>query len=95
MFTIIPDPNALSITTVGICRNQRRRQMLQHLESGSQVIVHGRIAFYEQRGRLQIVADFVEPEGLGLRQAQFNRLRLQLEEEGLFDLARKRRLPVV
>jgi exodeoxyribonuclease VII large subunit len=73
--------------------DQRRRQMVQHLENGSQVIVHGRITFYEQRGRLQIVADFVEPEGLGLRQAQFNRLRLQLEEEGLFDVARKRRLP--
>src|SRR5690606_38665622 len=37
--------------------------------------------------------DFVQPEGVGLRQAQFGRLRAQLEEEGLFDESRKRKLP--
>lgn len=74
---------------------QRQRGMLEHLQRGAQVIVHGRLTVYEQRGELQCVADFVQPEGVGLRQAQFERLRQQLEEEGLFDEARKRTLPPI
>ena len=71
----------------------RQRRMAEHLEHGAQVIVHGRITIYEARGELQIVVDFVQPEGVGLRQAQFERLRTQLEEEGLFAADRKRPLP--
>jgi exodeoxyribonuclease VII large subunit len=71
----------------------RQRRMAEHLEHGAQVIVHGRITIYEARGELQIVVDFVQPEGVGLRQAQFERLRNQLEVEGLFAADRKRPLP--
>ncbi len=74
-------------------QDPRKRQLLDYLENGAQVIVHGRITFYEPRGRLQVAADYVQPEGVGLRQAQLERLKMQLEEEGLFDPARKRRLP--
>jgi exodeoxyribonuclease VII large subunit len=72
---------------------QRQPQVLQHLKQGAEVIVHGRLTFFEQRGQLQVSADYVQPQGVGLRQAQFDRLRLRLEEEGLFDAARKRKLP--
>ena len=64
-----------------------------YLVQGSQVIVHGRLTVYEARGELQVVVDFVQPEGVGLRHAQFERLRQQLEEEGLFEESRKRPLP--
>ena len=63
----------------------RQRRMVEYLTQGAQVIVHGRLTVYEARGELQVVVDFVQPEGVGLRHAQFERLRLQLEEEGLFD----------
>jgi exodeoxyribonuclease VII large subunit len=72
---------------------QRERLMLEHLQRGAQVIVHGRLGVYEQRGELQCVVDFVQPAGVGIAHAQFERLRQQLEEEGLFDPARKRPLP--
>jgi len=72
---------------------QRQRQMLDYLERGAQVVVHGKLTMYEQRGELQCIVDFVRPEGVGLRQAQYERLREELEEEGLFDPARKRALP--
>ena len=72
---------------------QRQRQMLDYLERGAQIVVHGKLTVYEQRGELQCIVDFVQPEGVGLRQAQYERLRQQLEEEGLFDPARKRALP--
>jgi exodeoxyribonuclease VII large subunit len=69
------------------------RAMAVALGQGAQVIVHGRLGLYEARGDLQLVVDFVQPEGVGLRHAQFERLKAALEEEGLFDAARKRPLP--
>jgi exodeoxyribonuclease VII large subunit len=71
----------------------RQRRMADYLTQGAQVIVHGRMSIYEARGELQVVVDFVQPEGVGLKHAQFERLRLQLEEEGLFEANRKRPLP--
>jgi exodeoxyribonuclease VII large subunit len=62
-------------------------------EDGSAVVAHGRVSFYEVRGDLQFIVDFVQPEGVGALQAEFERLKVRLEEEGLFDVARKRPLP--
>ena len=73
----------------------RQRRMAEHLVQGSQVIANGRLSVYEARGELQIVVDYVQPEGVGLRHAQFERLRTQLEEEGLFEQSRKRPLPLI
>ncbi|MDP9236066.1 MAG: exodeoxyribonuclease VII large subunit [Chloroflexota bacterium] len=63
------------------------------LDNGHAVVAHGRIALYEQRGDLQLIVDFVQPEGVGALQAEFERLKTRLEQEGLFDVARKRPLP--
>ncbi len=63
------------------------------LENGAQVLVHGNISFYAERGEVQIIVDFVQPAGVGARQAEFERLKTKLEAEGLFDKARKRPLP--
>jgi exodeoxyribonuclease VII large subunit len=63
------------------------------LANGDHVLAHGNVSFYTERGQVQIVVDFVQPAGLGARQAEFERLKAQLEQEGLFDPARKRPLP--
>jgi len=63
------------------------------ISNGQQMLVHGNVAFYERRGEIQIVVDFVQPAGVGARQAEFERLREKLEDEGLFDQGRKRALP--
>ncbi|MEX0786391.1 MAG: exodeoxyribonuclease VII large subunit, partial [Dehalococcoidia bacterium] len=62
-------------------------------EDGSAVVAHGRVSFYEVRGDLQFIVDFVQPEGVGALQAEYERLKVRLQEEGLFDEARKRPLP--
>ena len=62
-------------------------------EDGDQVVAHGRVSFYEVRGDLQFIVDFVQPEGVGALQAEFERLKARLQEEGLFDEGRKRALP--
>jgi exodeoxyribonuclease VII large subunit len=63
------------------------------VQNGNAVLAHGRIALYEARGDLQLSVDFVQPEGAGALQAEFERLKVKLEEQGLFDESRKRPLP--
>ena len=63
------------------------------LVEGGQVTAHGRISFYEARGDVQLVADLVMPEGTGALHLELERLKMRLEEEGLFEPSRKRTLP--
>ena len=60
---------------------------------GMQVEVRGRIAVYETRGQLQLIADTMRPRGEGALQLAFEQLKRRLAAEGLFDPARKRNLP--
>ena len=63
------------------------------IEEGSAVIAHGRVALYEPRGDLQLIADVVQPEGVGELQLKLEELKVRLEKEGLFEPSRKRPLP--
>ncbi len=60
---------------------------------GDRVVAHGRIGIYEQGGRYQFYADQVQPAGRGALYQEYERLKAQLEAEGLFDAARKQPLP--
>jgi len=64
------------------------------LRDGQAVRVHGRITVYEARGQYQIQVDRVEAEGLGTLQERFEALKRKLLGEGLFEMERKRPLPV-
>ncbi len=63
------------------------------LQEGMAVSAHGKIGVYERGGDYQLYIDMVQPAGEGLLFREFMRLKAQLEEEGLFDPARKRTLP--
>ena len=63
------------------------------LVNGAAVIAHGRVSLYEATGALQFYVDLVQPEGVGALHLEYERLKAQLDEEGLFDVARKRPLP--
>ncbi len=60
---------------------------------GDAVLAHGNIDVYPDRGKYQLYADRLRPVGVGDLYAQFERLKAQLEAEGLFDPERKRPLP--
>jgi len=75
------------------CVMFRRQYAGTPLEDGTQVTAHGRISFFERRGELQLNVDFVQPAGVGIWQARLERLKAQLEEEGLFEPSRKRPIP--
>jgi exodeoxyribonuclease VII large subunit len=60
---------------------------------GLQVVVRGRVTVYEDRGELQISAEYVEPKGAGSLQLAFEQLKVKLEAEGLFAAERKKPIP--
>jgi exodeoxyribonuclease VII large subunit len=64
-------------------------------ENGMQVVVRGRVTIYEDRGELQISAEYLEPKGAGALQIAFEQLKAKLEAEGLFDPARKKAIPTL
>ena len=62
-------------------------------EDGMQVIARGRVTVYEERGELQVLAEYLEPRGAGALQIAFEQLKAKLQAEGLFDEARKKPIP--
>jgi exodeoxyribonuclease VII large subunit len=64
-------------------------------QDGLSVLVFGSVTVYERRGEYQIVAEFMEPKGIGALQLAFEQLKAKLEAEGLFDPSRKRPLPLL
>jgi exodeoxyribonuclease VII large subunit len=70
-----------------------QRGLAFDLAEGQQVLAQGRITVYEPRGEYQLVAERLEPRGLGALQLAFEQLKAKLEAEGLFDVTHKRPLP--
>ncbi len=73
-----------------------KRQYLRFQpKNGLKVLIRARVGLYEGRGEFQLIAEHMEPAGEGdLRQA-FERLKLNLQTEGLFDSAHKQTLPKI
>lgn len=63
------------------------------IEQGMLVLAMGRLTVYEPRGRYQFVASLIQPVGEGALQAAIERLKVKLQDEGLFDAAHKQPLP--
>lgn len=62
---------------------------------GLRVVARGKISVYEPKGEYQLVCEHLEPHGLGALQLAFDQLKKRLQDEGLFDAARKRPLPAL
>ena len=62
-------------------------------ENGMRVLVHGRISVYEPSGQYQIIADSIQPDGVGALYEQYERLKNALERKGYLDPARKKPIP--
>jgi exodeoxyribonuclease VII large subunit len=62
-------------------------------EEGLEVIATGRITTFPGSSKYQIVVESLEPAGAGALMALLEERRRKLTAEGLFDTARKRRLP--
>ncbi len=64
-------------------------------ENGVEIIATGKISAYGERSSYQLVVERMEYAGEGALLARIERLRLRLAEEGLFDTARKKAIPLL
>ncbi len=70
-----------------------RPSLAATLENGQELVCAGKLTVYAPRGAYQLVVELAEDAGLGRLQAEFDRLRAALAEQGYFALERKRPLP--
>jgi len=61
--------------------------------NGQKVLVRAQVTLYEARGEYQLVVDHLEDAGVGELMRRYEQLKAQLNQEGLFDAARKQPLP--
>src|SRR6202521_2324921 len=64
-------------------------------DNGMQIIARGSVTIYDARGELQLSAEFLEPLGAGALQLAFEQLKAKLAQEGLFDQANKKPIPLL
>jgi exodeoxyribonuclease VII large subunit len=92
VFFTLKDPGDGACLPTSMPRGQFDALRLE-LVNGERVHVYGRPELFEARGELRFRALSIERFGLGDHLAALERLKQKLAADGLFDPARKRRLP--
>jgi exodeoxyribonuclease VII large subunit len=77
----------------GVIWKTQVRTLAVKPQTGLEVIVTGKITTYPGRSQYQIIIETMAPAGVGALLAQLERLKTKLAAEGLFESARKRRIP--
>ena len=93
VFFTLKDPNDGACLRVTMGRGRFDALKLE-LENGRRVHVFGRPELFEAKGDFSLRALSIEHFGLGDHLAALERLKTKLADEGLFDAARKRPLPL-
>jgi len=78
-----------------VCFRNQTRYLKFKPQNGVLLIARGRICLYEARGEYQLMAEYLEPAGIGALQLAFEQLKQKLAAEGLFAAARKKPLPLL
>ena len=92
VFLTLRDPDEGATLSVTMARWAFERLDPRPVE-GQRVQVHGKVTLYDRRAELSLRADRIEPAGDGALLARIEEARRRLDADGLFDAARKRRLP--
>ncbi len=62
-------------------------------KDGDQCVLRGQVSIYAPRGDYQLIVKTIEPAGAGNLMQKFEVLKNKLEQEGLFNLDKKKQLP--
>jgi exodeoxyribonuclease VII large subunit len=75
-------------------RNRHTGADHSRLQNGQQVLIRGTLSLYEARGDYQLIVEDIKDAGQGDLHQQFELLKTKLSALGLFDPARKKKLPL-
>ena len=81
------------ISAVMFASSLARCKAKDALKDGAKVLVYGNVSVYAPRGNYQLVVLAAKLVGEGDLMQKYLELKAKLEKEGLFDVARKRKLP--
>ena len=81
------------ISAVMFTSSLARCKVKDALKDGAKVLVYGNVSVYAPRGNYQLVVLAAKLVGEGDLMQKYLELKAKLEKEGLFDAARKRKLP--
>lgn len=73
--------------------NARRQGLKFRMENGQTVVVGGNINVFERDGSYQLYALEIILDGVGVLYEEYERLKMKLYEEGLFDHEKKKAIP--
>jgi len=73
----------------------RNRNVRFTPKNGMQILLRVRVTLYEGRGEFQLVVEHMEEAGSGALQRAYEALKHRLGDEGLFDQAHKKDLPIL
>lgn len=91
IYFTLKDENS-NIRSVAFRSSASRLQFVPR--DGDEVLVQGRINIYAASSEYQIIVNAIEPLGIGALQRAFEELKQKLADEGLFDAAHKKPLPM-
>lgn len=94
LYFSLKDDNAL-VRCVMFNRQAMYNAAAHKLKDGMQVIIEGSVALYAKDGQYQFYVKGIEIVGEGELYRRFMLLKSKLQAEGLFDSAKKRRIPVL
>ena len=63
------------------------------IKPGEKVLVYGAVSLYVPRGEYKLIAQSIEPSGIGALQLAYEQLKKELSKLGYFDEERKKPLP--
>ncbi|MGB8450948.1 MAG: exodeoxyribonuclease VII large subunit [Anaerocolumna sp.] len=89
-FTLKDDKGQMACVMFAGQRNGLRFQ----LKEGQSVIALGTVNVYERDGKYQLYAKEIILDGSGILYQRYEQLKKSLEEEGLFDVSHKKKIPV-
>jgi exodeoxyribonuclease VII large subunit len=93
LYLCLKDEREEASIDVVVYRTNVTQRMRSLCVDGARARVRGRPTFWAPRGRLQLVADRMQPAGRGALLEALERLKAKLAAEGLFAQERKRALP--
>lgn len=93
LFFTLQDPDG-SAAIKCVVWNSQLTKLAQIPIRGEQIIILGSMRVYPQRGEYQLTVWQVLPAGAGLQALRYQQLKNRLQAEGLFDVEKKRSLPI-
>jgi exodeoxyribonuclease VII large subunit len=89
-FTLKDEESKISCVIMNYSEAQ---SAVKNLSDGLEILLFGNVSYYKKEGSISFFVESVLLLGEGILKQKFEQLRQKLEAEGMFDKARKRKIP--